>query len=68
MVVLREEAVAAELAALRIDWKETDPEKVLGGRLTKGRCRYSCASSRSSPAGRAVYGRPFSGVPAAAVY
>jgi hypothetical protein len=24
-------ALAVELAALRIDWQETDPEKVVGG-------------------------------------
>jgi hypothetical protein len=32
-------ALAAELAALRIDWQETDPEKVVGGALDHEKAR-----------------------------
>jgi hypothetical protein len=32
-------ALAAELAALRIDWRETDPEKVVGGAPDQGKAQ-----------------------------
>ncbi|MEA2605180.1 MAG: hypothetical protein QOF89_6172 [Acidobacteriota bacterium] len=32
-------ALAAELAALRIDWQETDPEKVLGEAPDRGKAQ-----------------------------
>jgi hypothetical protein len=32
-------ALAAELAALRIDWRETDPEKVLGAAPDRGKAQ-----------------------------
>ncbi len=32
-------ALAAELAALRVDWRETDPEKVLGEAPDRGKAQ-----------------------------
>jgi hypothetical protein len=47
-----------ELAALRIDWQEVDPEKMLGVALDRGKAQALIRLLRSSPACRWDRGGP----------